>query len=894
MLIESAMTLVVTLMLTTVSCGHQEPSSDFNSDSFKQLEPRYDYYDDDMASDHVDPAASGTSSVPSYSSIVNSYENPSISHSGHNNRNINYGNRGHDVDSMDYDTEDTDGHSNRRTQSSQTSPGIRTRGSFRPPSVMHVTETSDETSAVDEAPVVVSVPKLFDASKTGNNRINFISASTELEKSRWWFYEGSLSFSAKGMDHLYLIQEFLMSLIQPPGLPEEMLNDQLFTDPIPLMKDHRARILSHFWGMILTATIGLCLVIIVPLFGFMICCCLCNDPKNGKKNKKNATRAKSRDSYGHQAASSSSPRNKKSAKNKRNKYSVETSCDSCFRSVFGMIHFILLLLITFFVISAFVTNEYIRNGFSTIPVTFNQSLDDMGLYLNNTQFEVNTLLRTNYGQLEFELSDSLDKSGLIIKNRLALVSEAIALDNLTEIVSKLDDIQADLRVLSQETNELRNSLHLLSTGLHRAKKDLEKVFKECTHPVCTALRSKYRFVLEKFKVSTKLDDLPDLSPLMANITALLQSDIIHEVQRGKDAFDRISIKIQAAVNESIPEIKRQIRAVGHELSITSNDINDGLKIPFKDIKRAKESIITASEFTSEYEDYRWYACLSGAGVILVILACYTFGLLMGVCGNRPSVNDYRSRRIKPPSTWLLKLGIFLVFVFFGILLLANIGLFFIGGLADRIGCYYLDHPNDDSTKHLISLIQKQIESGSWSSAPADGSMTTDASISRMIISKSKEINQHNPGVKPNIADVLSRCHLNSSLFQALQLNKFNRIQLTNSKVIEDFNVSSILNIKAKYGIEDRLEQFLSKVDVTPGPIIILTREGNDLLEKLKETSLGTLNFSSFADLVNQVSIWPLFEPDPNDAMIDIDNCILCWTLFLTTIITIIMIIVAHV
>ena len=95
----------------------------------------------------------------------------------------------------------------------------------------------------------------------------------------------------------------------------------------------------------------------------------------------------------------------------------------------------LLLLVSFFVICAFVTNEYVRNGLHEMPKTLNQSLDDIQLYLNNTQFEVNTLLRTNYGQLEAELFDSLDRSGIIVKNRLAIVSQAVALDNLTEIVS---------------------------------------------------------------------------------------------------------------------------------------------------------------------------------------------------------------------------------------------------------------------------------------------------------------------------------------------------------------------------------------------------------------------------------------------------------------------------
>jgi len=90
---------------------------------------------------------------------------------------------------------------------------------------------------------------------------------------------------------------------------------------------------------------------------------------------------------------------------------------------------------SFFVICAFVTNEYIRTGVQQLPKTVNQSTDDIMLFLNNTQYEINTLLRTNFNQLEQELGDSLDKSGLIVKNRLAVLSEAASLENLTDIVS---------------------------------------------------------------------------------------------------------------------------------------------------------------------------------------------------------------------------------------------------------------------------------------------------------------------------------------------------------------------------------------------------------------------------------------------------------------------------
>lgn len=72
-------------------------------------------------------------------------------------------------------------------------------------------------------------------------QIDFISPSQELAQTRWW-YEAPLSFSARGMDHLYLLNSFLMDLLQPPGLPDELLNDRLFTDPVPLVKENRSKV----------------------------------------------------------------------------------------------------------------------------------------------------------------------------------------------------------------------------------------------------------------------------------------------------------------------------------------------------------------------------------------------------------------------------------------------------------------------------------------------------------------------------------------------------------------------------------------------------------------------------------------------------------------------------
>ena len=255
--------------------------------------------------------------------------------------------------------------------------------------------------------------------------------------------------------------------------------------------------------MILTVTIGLCVTMIVPMLGFVLCCCSRDEEKQSALGDASHSAAFAVDTR-YSCSTSFSP--SESARRPREKsYRVEKGCDSCCKSLFNVIHFFLLLFISFFVICAFVTNESVRDGLHKFPKTLNRSLDDVSLYLNNTQHEIDTLLITNFGQVEAEINSSLDSAGVIIKNRFARVSQADSLDTLTRIVmskwlftltiihesilatffiffflsfsnshsisshSELDTIHNALKSLAHENVEITSSLHLLSTGLQRVK-----------------------------------------------------------------------------------------------------------------------------------------------------------------------------------------------------------------------------------------------------------------------------------------------------------------------------------------------------------------------------------------------------------------------------------------
>src|SRR5699024_11079937 len=82
--------------------------------------------------------------------------------------------------------------------------------------------------------------------------------------------------------------------------------------------------------------------------------------------------------------------------------------------------------------------------------------------LNNTEYELHILLKTNSAQVESQLKQNLNRSGDIVKNRLAVISDAISIHNLTQIVSNLHPIMIDRKQLSNNTTELKFLIPQLS------------------------------------------------------------------------------------------------------------------------------------------------------------------------------------------------------------------------------------------------------------------------------------------------------------------------------------------------------------------------------------------------------------------------------------------------
>ena len=98
--------------------------------------------------------------------------------------------------------------------------------------------------------------------------------------------------------------------------------------------------------------------------------------------------------------------------------------------------------------------------------------DDTSEYLDNTDEQVEMLLVTNFDELESGLNKILDESGPILKRNLAQVTQAVAIDNLADIVSGLGNVKRHLRDIHDQTIFVQDKVSQLKLGLGESKNRL--------------------------------------------------------------------------------------------------------------------------------------------------------------------------------------------------------------------------------------------------------------------------------------------------------------------------------------------------------------------------------------------------------------------------------------
>lgn len=682
--------------------------------------------------------------------------------------------------------------------------------------------------------------------------IEFIMPNPILSLTEWRTQNLDNHEIAFSMEHLYLLINLILNQIFRFGFPDSIITDDFVQRPAEVIEENKLEIIDHYgWVLILTITF-LFLAIFVPIIWLMSWCFCCTQPTNQNNKRSRISNYNHsisgnenllRHGRSHSSSSSSRSRtNDQRSSFSNHQFKVEGSCDCCMRPIFSIVLLFLLVLSFLFIICSFVTNDFVHDGIKDLPKAANNSLADFEIYLNNTQYELDILFKTNFAQLETQIRKNLDISGEIVKNELAIISKASSVDNLTQIVTNLQPILQDLKKLINHTNELKFLTVQLRGKISRIKQDIEDFFQTCRHDICLELEEKYQQIRHSFSISSRIESLPRLSPIIDKIQYLLDRNIIAEIKKGKEKLDIISNDIQRKVNEIIPLIRSNISQANKALVENVEDINTVLAQPIQYIRLVQGFLSNSNNFIQKNNHHIYHIGLFSIMILFVILACYFFGLLSNLCNDQPTRFNYKKRSKK--GEFFSYIGMTLFFLSFTIILSLSTISFIFGGLNDRSLCFYLKNVSEPQSRKMMHLLQMEMENEFSSDTGQQDSYEL-----KQMFEYLKKI---------DIIDIIDRCHQNKSLFNVLNLSIDQKIRVAKSdqETTTSFNLSEILTFKEKNNIQKYLNSLLNRLNINPTNVVLLSEEGKELLQVLKETPLETLNFSGFANSIKH-SITPI-------------------------------------
>ena len=458
--------------------------------------------------------------------------------------------------------------------------------------------------------------------------------------------------------------------------------------------------------------------------------------------------------------------------------------------------------------------------------------DDSSLYLDNTGIEIHNLLVTNFEELEKVLNQTLDEGGPILKRKLAHITNAVAIDNITDIVSRLGNVRSHLKEINKITNVLQVNVKQLKQGLEDRRTKLKRALRLCnSNKACQNFLKEYT-IDKDLAVAANFEnlpfELPDVNLLMKDINELLNNNIMEKVEVGKEQLDNVKIAIENSIVGIRPKIKKEIRTMGRQLSDKAADIQRVLNEFDSTMGRINREIPKVKPDLNEYSNYIYYIGLGMSCLVLLILCCYVFGLFYGFCGKRPG-NVYGDDCCNrgTGANWLLA-AVYLTFLFSIVLLSVTTIQFLIGSTADKVACNSLMNPNDSEIFQLLDkkviqpLMQNQFEHQSSEKRRDRVSSPIETALKDM-----------------SLTEVINSCHQNETMYKILRMDSI-------------YNVEELRDWKTTYNVGSYLSNLKNKIrsdDINN--IQILSPQAQRNLEELAQSQISDLNFTQYTHLIQE-------------------------------------------
>ncbi|CAD7082319.1 unnamed protein product [Hermetia illucens] len=616
-------------------------------------------------------------------------------------------------------------------------------------------------------------------------------------------YVSSDSYNARGMAPLYqsvndIIKVFLGKDPIAPGYIE-VENHKLVYGPKVRPEFEYGELLQKYWAILLVVIIAALIIVLMPIVGLCFCCCRCAGACGGR----------------------SQPFDKKH--------------DTCRRVIWGTLLFCAATGLLFGVIVAFVTNSYMQEGIENVTTSVRYGVDDTGTYLDSTKSQINFLLTTNYVELEDNVESTLIAATDVLLTDLKNASEAISLDYLSGLVSKLPNISSNLQEMRVLTNKLRVDASQLNDGLRGVKRELLQSLTKCKAPACGDVLRDYQ--IGKLDANgIDYNQLPDLTSQIEDVQKLLNGNIVNVMEKAVESFKTMSQELNKTIQVNVGKVRNAMNQAGDSIKEASDLMGEKLDQVKKTlVDTSKQGTDIADKYINEYSIYRFYFGVAVSTVLLLILLCISLALLCGICGKRP--DGYGDDCCnKGSGSRFLMIAVALIFLTISVLAVVVVAHFLVGIIVQRGVCVSLRNPENDQ---VFSYIDKLIDLNEFYD-----NINKDKRISKKL-SKIRSSSKTRTVEPFTLSQIIVACQNNQTIYKVLHLNNI-------------FEIDDILDFPDKYNINGTLEHLISTIKIEDIDI-----SNQDIAERIKElgnSELKGFQVDKFTDNLNEnITNFPLDE-----------------------------------
>uniref|UniRef100_A0A8C2H386 Prominin 1 b n=1 Tax=Cyprinus carpio TaxID=7962 RepID=A0A8C2H386_CYPCA len=511
-------------------------------------------------------------------------------------------------------------------------------------------------------------------------------------------------------------------------------------------------------GFIVLSVLGLVFVLFMPVVGLFFCVCRCCENCGGEMHQ----------------------RQKKSGDCLKGFYMATLIATSVFLAVGVTI--------------AYAANQNITNQIKSTRRLVSSNIRDLKSFANYTP--VVTAFTNLLFYCQCGLSDIGNLLGGQIHNQLE--REVVpALDNalrmtaaMRETKESLESVTTTLEILQEGTGRLQISLQSERASLSNTLNDPACSNGDVTH-TCNTIRG----TLSQLALSANFHGLPDVEAPLANLDAVLKTDLSNIIQKGYSSFNNTPRLVREQTKEILSEVKGLLDKSGGEIVAFTKmfPVEPALENFTKFLTESQKNIEAYYPQIDQLDFYRWIGCVVICCMVVLVLTFNFLGLLCGSCGYDKNTTPTTRGCLSNTGGNLLMASVGFSFIFSWVLMGVVVTSFIVGGNVEKL---VLKNPFNDLLDTLFAL---------WEN------------------------------VFFSLFLLLRDCYENHGLYSALQLET-------------SFNFNKFLNATV-YNLE--LNKIFNSVSVDLQGMLLLEQEGKDNLIDFANTGVGEIDYQAYLTEVNK-------------------------------------------